>query len=168
LTGGTRFVIIILMNLREIDGYENYLISDTGRVFRKRDMFELTPKKKQKDYIYVELSKNGKPKRFVIHRLVAFAFCENADKTLTVNHKDGNKTNNNASNLEWVTIEQNNIHAFQNGLKQSKLSKEDVLALTEDYRLFIEEQSKKYSVIDKTIKEIIKNPGLVYRLYKWS
>lgn len=55
-----------------------------------------------------------------VHRLVASAFVPNPDPSvlLEVNHIDGNKTNNDPSNLEWVTSSQNSQHAFRNGLRR--------------------------------------------------
>jgi hypothetical protein len=58
---------------------------------------------------------NGKQQRFYVHRLVALHFIPNNDplhKTI-VNHIDGNKLNNNVSNLEWVTPRENNIYYYQ-------------------------------------------------------
>lgn len=52
-----------------------------------------------------------------IHRLVAKYFCKNPKHYTEVNHKDGNKQNNCADNLEWCTRSQNNRHAFQTGLR---------------------------------------------------
>lgn len=56
-------------------------------------------------------------KRFFIHKLVAYHFCDGYKEGLVVNHKDGNKANNNAKNLEWVTRSENDIHAFKNNLR---------------------------------------------------
>jgi hypothetical protein len=47
-----------------------------------------------------------------IHRLVAQCFIPNPLQKRTVNHKDGNKQNNDVSNLEWMTYSENHIHAF--------------------------------------------------------
>lgn len=58
----------------------------------------------------------GRNSRGYIHRLVAETFLENPLNKKTVNHIDGNKNNNRADNLEWLTQEENNRHARQNGL----------------------------------------------------
>ena len=74
----------------------------------------LSPGKSRHDgYAYVHLSIPGsKSKNFYVHRLVAAAFVA-GDRALTVNHIDGDKSNNCASNLEWVSQRQNNVHAIE-------------------------------------------------------
>lgn len=67
---------------------------------------------------------NGKDERY--HRVVARCFCYNDDpkhKT-DVNHKDGNKTNNSADNLEWVTRSENVKHAYDNCLEKKYYGEE--------------------------------------------
>lgn len=53
---------------------------------------------------------------YKVHREVAKAFIDNPDNLPQVNHKDGDKNNNSASNLEWVTNRENAHHAIKNGL----------------------------------------------------
>lgn len=62
-------------------------------------------------YRGVNLFKNGRCKRFNIHRLVAMAFVNNENGLPEVNHKDGNKLNNHWQNLEWCTRQENAIHS---------------------------------------------------------
>ena len=63
-------------------------------------------------------SHQRKPKSFTVHRLVAFTFIENKDGKPQINHIDGNKCNNNVSNLEWSTARENTDHAIKSGLRK--------------------------------------------------
>lgn len=108
---------------KDIDGYEGYYqISDSGmvrtldRYVRRIDGYVQKRKARNtrmfinKDgYCKVKLNKDGKSKEFFVHRLVAQAFIENPDNKLEVNHIDFDRTNNRASNLEWVSHSEN-IH----------------------------------------------------------
>lgn len=102
---------------KDIKGYEGlYQVSDHGRVKSKK-----VPIKKPNlsgRYPYINLFKNGKYKTFYIHRLVAIHFIGESD--LVVNHKDGVKTNNHVSNLEYCTQSQNIRHAWSNGLSKAR------------------------------------------------
>lgn len=71
-------------------------------------------------YLQIELFKNGKVKRLTMHRIVAKTFIPNPNNYPCVNHKDGNKLNNNANNLEWCTYKQNTEHAIKTGLTKNK------------------------------------------------
>lgn len=66
---------------------------------------------------YWELNLGGKSKeKWMVHRLVAYLWCDNPNGYATVDHLDGNKNNNSAENLEWVTREENIKRGFKNGL----------------------------------------------------
>ena len=67
-------------------------------------------------YYTVGIKINGKSKSIIVHRLIAKAFIPNPDNKPQVNHIDGNKLNNSAVNLEWVTNKENSEHAIFNGL----------------------------------------------------
>ncbi len=63
----------------------------------------------------VSLTKNGQSRHFLVSRLVAKAFCPGYRRNLTVNHKDGNPTNNRADNLEWVSMNENIQKSIESG-----------------------------------------------------
>ena len=67
-------------------------------------------------YLEATLCKNCKKRLHRVNRLVAEAFIPNLENKPCVNHKDGNKLNNNVNNLEWCTYSENLIHAWKNGL----------------------------------------------------
>lgn len=99
---------------KDIEGYENYyIISNTGKIksLLTNKLLALSDVNNM-GYKRVTLYKPVK-KRFFVHRLVAYHFCEGYSEDLVVNHKDGNKQNNNADNLEWVTHSDNDIHAYK-------------------------------------------------------
>lgn len=106
---------------KEILGYEGFYVSNMGRVkkyakrYKSFHLLTITYNKVN-GYGYVSLSQNGKRKNINIARLVAHNFVSGySETTNTVDHQDGDKTNNKASNLEWVTQKTNNQRAYDNG-----------------------------------------------------
>lgn len=91
----------------KIKGYENYEVTCSGDVLNSKTGRVLKPAKGTGGYLFVSLSKNGKEKPFLIHRLVAEAFIPNPLNLPQVNHRDEDKTNNTVDNLEWCTAEYN-------------------------------------------------------------
>ena len=108
-----------------IDGkYTNYQVNDIGQVYNTVTKNTLTRSFNKKGYPIVGISINGKTRSKTVHRLVAKAFIPNPENKLTVNHKDGNKSNNNVSNLEWMTHKENIKHGWDNGLYNIRLGSE--------------------------------------------
>ena len=108
---------------RAIPDYEGwYEAGDLGNIRRVRPgpgTFIgkiLKPGASGKGYLKVELFKDGKRHGLVVHRLIANAFLGPCPKSLQVNHKDGNKANNRADNLEYITASENVLHAHETGL----------------------------------------------------
>ena len=105
---------------KEIAGYEDlYEVSDQGRVKslnynHTRTERILRSRKNRGGYLYVNLHKDGQRKTITVHRLVATAFISNPHNLDTINHKDEVKTNNAASNLEWMSIKDNNNYGTRN------------------------------------------------------
>ena len=111
-------------NLKPIDKFPNYTVSSDGLVYNK-DGHKLNQYTNRDGYQMVKLYNKGYEKTCTVHRLVAKAFIPNLENKRTVNHIDGNKKNNNASNLEWNTYSENNRHAYNNGFKKSYLTNVD-------------------------------------------
>lgn len=99
-----------------IKGFEKYSVSTNGRV-KARSGECLLPYKNEFGYLVVSLYSDHQKKQKKIHRLVAEAFIDNPEQKPQVNHKDGDKTNNNVENLEWTTQSENMRHAYINGLR---------------------------------------------------
>jgi len=130
---------------KDIKGYEGfYKISNTGFI-KKNNVILKNYRAKGRKYYIRDLSKEGKVKRFFVHRLVLETFYPkdgyNRNK-LDVNHIDGNTSNNNLSNLEWSTRSENMKHAFRIGLISHKGERHNCSKLTMNEVLSIRELLK--------------------------
>lgn len=101
---------------KDIKGYEGlYQVSNLGNIKSNNLYAHKKPKRiatynHNAGYICTHLSKGGKTKTFLVHRLVAEAFLDNPKNLDFVNHKDENKKNNNVDNLEWCTKSYNSTY----------------------------------------------------------
>lgn len=100
----------------DIRPFHQYYVSSCGKVFGCTGE-EMEQETTNRGYKRISLSINGKHERWSVHRLVALLFIPNPEQKLQVNHKDGNKENNDISNLEWCTASENVQHAFDTGLR---------------------------------------------------
>ena len=142
--------------------YNNYEISNLGNIRNK------TTKNIRKwslangyNKCVLSLGERGKIATVYAHRLVAKAFLPNPNNLPQVNHKDGNKLNNNVDNLEWVTNKENQIHARDIGLTKSgeqcrntKLSLEQVIFIREHLELTNIELANKFGCDPSNISKI--------------
>ena len=111
------------MNIKEIEKY--YEISRLGGIYKKTNQKAMSHNICRAGYHRVHLTVNGKRMCCSIHRLVAFKFVKGYFDGAEVNHKDGNKSNNYSSNLEWVTHKENMKHAKNKlGRKMGKAKEE--------------------------------------------
>lgn len=103
----------VIEEWRPVRGYETrYEVSNLGRV-RNADGHVLKPIKRR-GYLCLNFCVNGVRKDIKIHRLVAEAFIQNPDELPFINHKDEDKENNAAWNLEWCTAQYNNNYGTRN------------------------------------------------------
>ena len=114
----------------DVTGYEGYYqVSNIGRArscdrtthdgrwgnrFRKGKI--IPPAVGKRGYVYIHCCKDGKTAVISLHKLVAKFFIGECPEGFEINHKDGDRLNNAASNLEYVTPSQNMCHAYANGL----------------------------------------------------
>lgn len=113
---------------REIEGYDAYQVSSTGKVrsiyFLTRNNRKVLRVKELKltisryGYHFVGIIINKKQKKYIVHRLVAKAFIPNPLTKAQVNHINGIKTDNRVENLEWVTPQENVQKAWDTGLNE--------------------------------------------------
>lgn len=119
---------------REIKGYEgHYEVSSFGdvrsmdRVVKRSGPTGDTRRRSQirkanvtpKGYLRIALIRDGVQHNYMVHRLVAEAFLPNPEAKPEVNHENGCKSDNRVGNLEWATSSENQIHAYDTGLRES-------------------------------------------------
>ena len=126
-------------NWKDIKNYENrYQASSCGKIRslnyrnQKGVIKELTPSISNKGYLMFPLPFGKNQKSFCVHRIIAETFLDlpldYESVKYTVNHKDGDRLNNDISNLEWMTYSENNKHSYQvlgkvSGMKGKKFDK---------------------------------------------
>jgi len=92
----------------DIKGYENYTIDLDGNVWSKRKKRFICKSIKIGGYYYVVLNKNGKEKKFTVHRLMGLTYLPNIFNKPFIDHKNRNRKDNRLFNLKWATHEENN------------------------------------------------------------
>lgn len=140
--------------------FSDYIVTKDGEIFSKRKNRLLKPQPNGKGYLRISIG----GKLYFVHRLVAEQYVSNPENKPQVNHKDGNKLNNAADNLEWVTNLENRKHAVKNGLhlcgdkcSWSKLSREKVLFILSHPEIPNQELASVFGVTISTIKAVRNN-----------
>ena len=141
---------------KKIPAYEDYTIDECGNVYSRKSRRYLSQQKRKDGYYYVDLCKNGKRKYFAVHRLVAVTFVENGMNYPQVNHKDEDKTNNNADNLEWCDEKYNSNYGTAQQRKVDKICKPVVCIETGTVFLTQREASKLLNVSYRHISDCCK------------
>ena len=146
--------------------FENYSITSLGRLVNTEKNY-VVKGKVSRGYIVYAIQIDKKIYYRKLHRLLAMGFVKRNDLSKDViNHRDGNKLNNNIFNLEWVTIGENNTHAHNYGLINYKTKITDEEALT-IINLFNEGYSKSQvnKMCDFTTKSITEK---IYNKERWK
>ena len=137
---------------KDVVGWEGlYQVSNLGRV--RSLLYNKVEIRKQplnnRGYYFVWIYRKGKATYSLVHRLVAMAFIPNPENKRTVNHKDGDKTNNHVLNLEWNTDGENQLHAYRTGLRRSCMSGQD------DYIHSCSKEIHQYSLTGEYIQSFV-------------
>ncbi len=145
---------------KDIEGYEGlYQVSNTGKVkslertvWNSRGFYRtvqeriLKPYDNGKDYLRVELFKEGKGKTYLVHQLVSQAFIPNPNNLPIINHKNEIKSDNRVSNLEWCDYSYNNTYngkAKKAGKKVAEKRKKPVISVDKESGLIMFWESTK-------------------------
>ena len=143
-----------------INNFSNYSITENGIITNIKTMCIKKHWLGKNGYYYVDLQQNGIKQKIAIHRLLAIHFIPNSSNREQVNHIDGNKLNNQLSNLEWVTRSENTLHAYQLDLMDNprKINKDTAI------NLFMEKIVTNNSTVAKLAKEL--NTGITQLSYR--
>ena len=159
---------------KEIEGTTNYEISSNGNVRNKTTKKILKGRKSKSGYLQVSIKFDGeeKFKNKYIHRLVAEAFIENKYNKKEVNHKDGNKLNNNLDNLEWVTSSENQKHRHSIGINKTsnrRIGKFNLNGqLIKEYSSIIEAAEEENNGIRVSIDNVLQGKRFTLKGYVWK
>lgn len=104
----------------DLNGFEEkYKVTNDGRIWSEYIHNFLKPYNSKGGYKRVKINYGDRNKKFMVHRLVAMAFIKNDDpeSKTQVDHIDCDRTNNNVTNLRWVTPKENTAHSIDNGFR---------------------------------------------------
>lgn len=164
-----------------IEGWEMYQCDTNGVIYGQSGK-PLKPNTNCKGYKYVIFCKDKNMKTMMVHRIIALTFVPNPMNLPVVNHKDGNKLNNNAENFEWVTLSGNTIHARDElGVEFGKTSRKPIQgfdkktgelvyefnSLSEAAHCFVK-PNKNFRHVQTTIWNVLKGNKKSYKNCVWQ
>jgi hypothetical protein len=106
-----KFLFLTKESFKFIKNFENYMVSDYGKVFSIKSHRFLKPFIDGRGYYRVNLYNNGIRKFYRIHRLVALQFLENPENKNCIDHVNGNVKDNTINNLRWASKCENSHNA---------------------------------------------------------
>lgn len=150
---------------------DKYYVTETGDVYSafSGEIKKMKPTPNGDGYLGVQIEGVS----YKVHRLVALAFIDNPENKPQINHIDGVKTNNDVSNLEWVTNSENQLHAWRIGLQPVRhainccFTEEEAKQIREEYlneSVSHRDLAKRHGVSKTTISDLLK--GKYYNLEK--
>lgn len=127
---------------KEIPNYERYSISNFANVINNETGKKISQRRASNGYLRFNVRKGDikyeKPITLHTHRIVCELFVEKVDGKEHVNHIDGNKENNRAVNLEWVTPKENSRHGYDNILAFKKACDKNIKAAQESQKIILD------------------------------
>ena len=163
-------------NWKNIKGYEGlYKVSSYGRIMTVRKNAILCPAKTISNGLTVSLSKNGKVEKRQVSRLVAAAFIPNPENKPCIDHIDGNRANNHADNLRWVTVKENQNNPITKSKWIGKKANPHHEKAVEQIKngivvnvfVSIQEAARKGNFSATAICKVCKGKGNLHKGYKW-
>lgn len=162
---------------------DEYIVDSDGYVLSKRNNKPLKPSINHKGYAIINIMVNGKRKGLAVHTAVAKTFLDDYQDGLQVNHKDGNKLNNNLNNLEWVSGKENMRHAVDvlgkcinnNNANAKAIQGVDINgnviydydSIAECAKYIASQTNQKYERIQNSIWRALKGYRKTYKGLKW-
>lgn len=149
-------------NYGRIKSLDRIIIYKDGISYLKHGQI-IKPRKNKNGYFQVALNKNGKRKIKYVHKIIANTFLEKTG--MIVNHIDGNKENNNVTNLEWCSYSDNSLHAYRklkrsiakNGASKQKIKVTDIINKSFIIYPSILKTSKCLNLSETQVRRYLKN-----------
>jgi hypothetical protein len=150
----------------EVEGYSNYLIYKDGRVWSKKRNKYLKPRINRYGYMDINLCKNGKKKKWSVHRLVALAYIPNPENKPQIDHINRNRKDNRLENLRWATSSENNINK---GVSKTNILGVKNISKTKSntYYIKIIINKNQYCKTCKTLEEAIVQRDLMLSMFNY-